>query len=318
MKIFLTIFCLFSLTIINTSAQQVDDLSNSNNEVWQAQLQTAIRVHMNRLLESSIRRNDHEEVRELLAAGANPNTQAITQGRDNRELAVPVLQLAVAKGSSLIAATLLEAGATPSPHLFEKAIESKDSLMIQAFLAAGVDLQANFDFHITWQRRDHYVDSVLLAAVMIGNVQLVNALMARGVYPESISINYIIPQVEYFRLNQHRLFPSRRPNISSLLSVAAIGRDTPMIEALLDAGMDPDSKDLSMVGLGLSPLHIAAFNNDLEMLRLLIERGADPNLRDSRGRGRTPLQLASGPDAINFLAPLIEVDLTIREYLGDI
>ena len=311
MKFFLTIFCLFSLTIINASAQQVDDFPNSNNEAWQSQLQTAIRIHINRLLGSSVRRNNHEEVRELLVAGADPNTQAY-----NRGLAVPVLQLAVAKGSSLIAATLLEAGANPSPHLFGKAIESKDSLMIQAFLAAGVDLQANFDFRITWEHHDYYVDSVLLAAVMIGNVQLVNALMARGVYPESILINYIIPQVEYFRLSQHQLFPSRRPNISSLLSVAAIGRDTPMMEALLDAGMDPDSKDLSMGGL--SPLHIAAFRSDLEMLRLLIEKGADPNLRDSRGRGRTPIQLASGPDAINFLAPLIEVDLTIREYLGDI
>ena len=118
MKIFLTIFCLFSLTIINTSAQQVDDVLNEapiiniddlvqlatintedmeNNEVWQTQLQTAIRVHMNRLLESSVRRNNHEEVRELLIAGADPNTQAITRGRYNRELAVPVLQLAVEK-----------------------------------------------------------------------------------------------------------------------------------------------------------------------------------------------------------------------------
>ena len=208
--------------------------------------------------------------------------------------------------------TLLEAGANPSPHLFEMAIESKDSIMIQAFLTAGVDLQADFRFYITWQRHNHYTSSILLAAVMIGDVQLVNALMARGVSPERISI--IIRRSERY---YYRLFSSSRPTLLSLLSVAAIERDTPMVEALLDAGMNPNSKD---PGTGLSPLHVAAFNNDLEMLRLLIERGANPNLRDSRGR--TLLQLASGPDTIldviNFLAPLIEVDLTILEYLGDI
>jgi ankyrin repeat protein len=63
------------------------------------------------------------------------------------------------------------------------------------------------------------------------------------------------------------------------LNSAAAGRHTDVARALLDAGADPDARQVS----GWTPLHSAAHNGDLELLELLLGRGADPATTNDDG-----------------------------------
>lgn len=77
--------------------------------------------------------------------------------------------------------------------------------------------------------------------------------------------------------------------IASLQSAAKAG-DVARLQAMLDAGIDPDSRR----GSGKTPLMFAAELGQVDAVRLLLDRGADPNLK-ARG-GITALQLASAAE----------------------
>lgn len=72
------------------------------------------------------------------------------------------------------------------------------------------------------------------------------------------------------------------------LHVAAGKNPSPaVIQALLEAGADPDARNED----GLTPLYVAsALNPNPDVIAALIEGGADPNARTERGR--TPLEAA--------------------------
>lgn len=53
-----------------------------------------------------------------------------------------------------------------------------------------------------------------------------------------------------------------------------------MIEALVEAGADPGTRDNG----GRPPLHVAAGENAAPVVEVLIEVGADPGARDENGR----------------------------------
>jgi ankyrin repeat protein len=70
-------------------------------------------------------------------------------------------------------------------------------------------------------------------------------------------------------------------NRMTLLALAAVANDLPMIDLLLDNGALINEKN----GLGISPLLQAAISvSDPASLRHLIEKGADPNLADNTGQ----------------------------------
>jgi hypothetical protein len=73
----------------------------------------------------------------------------------------------------------------------------------------------------------------------------------------------------------------RRP-----LNWAALRNDTAMLELLLGAGADINSKNLS----GFTPVHHAVEGSAIDALQLLIAKGADLTLRN--GAGLTPLDFA--------------------------
>lgn len=106
------------------------------------------------------------------------------------------------------------------------------------------------------------------------------------------------------------------------LSLAIQGGHIPVIQALLDAGADPNLPDETDNGLaGNSPLMEAASTffatNRGDMVRLLIQRGADINQQDADGR--TALMLALGYSDIDVIETLIKagVDLDIQDNEGN-
>ncbi len=73
---------------------------------------------------------------------------------------------------------------------------------------------------------------------------------------------------------------------ATLLHLAALNGNVPMVRLLLDYGADPNARQSQ----GATPLHLAAHEGHLEVVRLLLERGADPTIRHKGGE--TPLQVA--------------------------
>lgn len=65
-----------------------------------------------------------------------------------------------------------------------------------------------------------------------------------------------------------------------MLWAANFGRKD-VVEALLKAGADPNSKN----DVGLSALQFAAQAGDVRMTKALLEKGADPNKRTRRSNG---------------------------------
>ncbi|GAC1343059.1 MAG: hypothetical protein NVSMB23_16420 [Myxococcales bacterium] len=81
--------------------------------------------------------------------------------------------------------------------------------------------------------------------------------------------------------------PSRNPMMNQPLHAAAAGRaDKALVQALLDAGADPDARQRG----GICALHSAAQQGNAELVRLLLARGAERAL--AADDGRTPVDLA--------------------------
>ena len=69
---------------------------------------------------------------------------------------------------------------------------------------------------------------------------------------------------------------------------AVTGENVAGVSALLEAGANPN---WALADDGTTPLHWAAIDGSSRIVRLLIEAGADPNAAD--GRCRTPLNFAA-------------------------
>lgn len=72
---------------------------------------------------------------------------------------------------------------------------------------------------------------------------------------------------------------------SSPAAAAATGGDVPAMTRLLNAGLNPNTRD----DAGYTPLIAAARSGNIGVIRLLTRRGADPNLRDAAVNSWTPL-----------------------------
>jgi len=84
--------------------------------------------------------------------------------------------------------------------------------------------------------------------------------------------------------------PQATADQADALSAAARKGDAAAVKALLDAGVDVDTK----FRYDATALSYASDRGHVEVVKLLLERGADPNVRDTF-YGATPLTWASSP-----------------------
>lgn len=139
----------------------------------------------------------------------------------------------------------------------------------------------------------------LIDAAMYGNLKQIQQLIAGGVDVNAIA-----------------------SCDRTALSLAIQGGHIPVIQALLDAGANPNLPDETDDGLpGTSPLMQAASTffatNRPDMVRLLIQRGANVNQQDAEGK--TALMHALGYSDLGVITALIEAgaDLNIRDRDGN-
>lgn len=100
----------------------------------------------------------------------------------------------------------------------------------------------------------------------------------------SVSARYITDNPQEFlgQVFDERSFPSRtnfqkliRKDTNSLMLFSAITQDTKVLQALIDIGLDINSKNK----MGLTPLMFAAGYNTPVIVDFLIEKGADKNFK---------------------------------------
>jgi ankyrin repeat protein len=146
-------------------------------------------------------------------------------------------------------------------------------------------------------RKQNKAVEKLVDAAMYGNLKQLQELIASGVDVNAIAT-----------CNR------------TALSLAIQGGKIPIIQALLDAGADPNLPDETDEGLAAnSPLAEAASTffatNRSEMVRLLIQRGANVNQQDAEGRTALMCSL-SNIEAIEILIAS-NADLEIRDNNGN-
>ena len=98
------------------------------------------------------------------------------------------------------------------------------------------------------------------------------------------------------------------PSTSSLLSAAIRQPTSSAAEILINAGADPNSRDIH----GQTPLHAAVIAHSEgkdDFIRLLLAKGADPNARDDSGA--SPLDEAAWRGSVERSALLIDAGASI-------
>jgi ankyrin repeat protein len=205
---------------------------------------------------------DLAKVKLLVEHGANVNT-ATERGRTALLIAV------MSDGSADIVRFLLERGADIKHTDFLKttalraATLGNDTETIKMMIDAGVDVNAADLPGIT---------PLMMAAGWNGNLAAVKMLLAKGANVNAVSRPVMgLPS---------KNGPSEFGSLTALLMAAGFGPPE-LVKTLLDAGADPNAKDVR----GMTPLMLAVANDhqDRSVIRLLLERGADPQIRSNAG-----------------------------------
>lgn len=130
----------------------------------------------------------------------------------------------------------------------------------------------------------------LMRAASAGDIETIDSLVAMGVAPDTAASTADVEAVAS---------PPLEAGATALV-LAARDADAATVDALLDAGADPNAQTDS----GLSPLMLAAQRGQTEAVVSLLGAGADPTL--SSVEGRTALMLAARAGADRAVALLLE------------
>jgi Ankyrin repeats (many copies) len=157
----------------------------------------------------------------------------------------------------------------------------------------GMLLDAGADPDLPWDRWDVGRRPLALAA-RCGHLAAYQLLAARGATAELDDVDRAVLAVA--RGESVRLPKAPPPSLGNpctddygwiLGQFALLGR-TEIVAALIDAGMDPDTRGWS----NFTPLEQAAMHGRTDVVGLLIERGADIDDRAFDADGPTPLDCA--------------------------
>jgi len=235
-------------------------------------------------------RRDAARVRELLAAGANPDMRSSTgstvlagavyrgdpevaralleAGADMDRLSageIPLLQRAAQTGPPELVRILLDAGADPhAPGTATYAAGGGDLEVLRMLEEAGADL------------REHS-DQPLRSAASGGHVEVVRHLLQRGAVVDAANPSHV-----------------------TALGHAVAFRAYDVVRMLLEAGADPRQADPES---GWTPLMNAAMAGDSLMIRILLDAGADPGARDQQGKSAADYARGAGNGDV---VPLLE------------
>lgn len=138
---------------------------------------------------------------------------------------------------------------------------------------------------------DHEDKKPLHVAVIIGNPEIVTALLEAGANVNSVDANGVTPthiaaQLGEIEILSMLLEAGADPDVQTTRSREtplhmAYSEDVPQIAALLlDAGASLEALDIQRE----TPLHEAAVYGATTSAELILERGADPTIRDKKGR----------------------------------
>ena len=171
---------------------------------------------------------------------------------------------------------------------FFAAAQARDVIAVNAFLAAGINPNAQDDNGRT----------VLISAAAHGDLDVVKAVLWRGVDVNvkdkrgytalSHATEAMYEDVVDALLSRPDLDPNTRGLNSRPALLAYVWRDNKdRVEKLLTFGADVNAQDAD----GDTALHGAAQTGNVEILRLLLDKRAEPNVKNKQGG--TPLMWAA-------------------------
>jgi ankyrin repeat protein len=177
-------------------------------------------------------------------------------------------------------------------------------------------LDAGADVNLPWDRWDPGRRPLALAA-RCGHLAAYELLVARAAAAELDPVDAAVlavargESVQLPRAKPPALGNPPSDDYGWILGQFALLDRTEVVRALLDAGMDVDTRGWS----NFTPLDQAAMHGRTETVRLLIERGADLNDRAFDADGPTPLDCAVW-GAVNNRADEGDYTGTVEALLG--
>jgi uncharacterized protein len=229
------------------------------------------------------------------------NLQAFLRdgGSANRRLAhnQPLLTRAVLTGKIELVQMLLEAGAVVNPAWERKQIAyPKSGALIGEPMAYDADTlfkdlgdnDDDYDREYDWISEIEEPERIqlpLVAAVVVGSLQMVKLLLRSGAQPNLT--------------NYAELWP---------IVIAAHKGDYEIVQTLLEAGADPSTQHCRPTALG-----VAAYKGHLEIVRLLLKSQADPNI-PTHEDGYTPLMRAATDGPLEIVKMLVAAGADVNVW----
>jgi ankyrin repeat protein len=293
--------------------------------------------HQTPVMVIAARKGHVEIVQALIAAGSNVN-----RGFDELPL-----HTAAKKGHLEVVRLLLESGADVEGYEedYWTALMSASSAghlpIVQLLVEGGADVNAwsqgetPLMLAASGVHREIYKFLYPLVSEEIRNIgdrdaekEMAKTLKYRS-REQNKALQKLIDAAMYGNLNQVQELIASGVDVNAIatcnrtaLSLAIQGGKIPVIQALLDAGADPNLPDETDDGLAANaPLAEAASTffatNRSEMVRLLIQRGANVNQQDAEGQ--TALMRTLSYSDIEVVKILVEenADLNIRDNDGN-
>jgi len=223
-------------------------------------------------LTDAAKKGDLDQVKLLLAQGADPNART----KDGFPL-----MFAAEQGSLDMVTLLLERGAEVN------AVAGKDGGITALMFAAGGGhlAVATLLMERGAEVNPRYTSyTPLMAAAIKGHLDMVSLLLERGADANRLGGEQVMTAGMYARKERHTAIAEMLSRLDeagalgrTLIKEVRLGNMTEVV-SLLERGAD-----VNALGRGLSPLMLSARNGRLDLVRLLLDWGADANTPDKDG-----------------------------------